>query len=317
MKQTISSRAARGEMNSRPDRQAFDFKAYLEEKRSLVDDRLSEILDCSRVDSRLCRAMVHSLMGSGKRLRPVLCISAAEAAGHAGDTVLQASCSLEMIHTYSLIHDDLPAMDDDALRRGRPTCHVEYDEATAILAGDALLTLAFENLTGCAVKPDADAAGLLRVIRIIAQAAGYRGMIEGQMRDIAAEGENLALDPLKEMHSLKTGALIKASVVSGALLVCADEKQVTALAEYAENIGLAFQVTDDILNVNGDPEKMGKASGTDSARGKSTYPALMGPEKAAEYAENLVNNALQAITIFDNKAEPLAALATYIIKRDK
>lgn len=298
--------------------ESFEFKAYLEQKRALVDNRLAEIIDCSRVDTRLCRAMEHSLMGSGKRLRPVLCLAAAEAvAEKAADDVLDAACSLEMIHTYSLIHDDLPAMDDDDLRRGRPTCHVAFDESTAILAGDALLTLAFTTLADCAQKAGAHAGNVIRVIRIISEAAGYTGMIEGQMRDMAAERKNLDLDTLKDMHTLKTGALIRASVVSGAVLAGAGEQKISALAEYAENIGLAFQVTDDILNVSGDPEKMGKASGTDSARGKFTYPALMGIERASEYAKILVNNALQAVRVFDNKAQPLSALAAYIIERDK
>ncbi|MFP4193942.1 MAG: polyprenyl synthetase family protein [Desulfosalsimonas sp.] len=296
----------------------FDLKAYLEEKRLLVNNRLKAILDCISVDTRLCHAMAHSLMGSGKRLRPVLCVASAEAVGgRIPDPVLQTACALEMIHTYSLVHDDLPAMDDDDLRRGRPTSHVEFDEATAILAGDALLTLAFETLAGCAEDPDADAAGILRVIKIISDAAGYKGMIEGQMRDMEGEGRGLSLEPLKKMHALKTGALIRASVVCGAVLAGADQKQVSALSEYADNVGLAFQVTDDILNIKGDPEKMGKAAGTDSVRGKSTYPSLMGIDRASAYAENLVNNALQAIEIFDNKAQPLAGLAAYITQRDK
>ncbi|MFW6297567.1 MAG: polyprenyl synthetase family protein [Desulfosalsimonas sp.] len=304
-------------INSGQSAKAFDLKAYLEEKRTLINNRLNSILDCSRVDTRLCHAMAHSLMGSGKRLRPVLCMAAAEAAGHVSGAVVQTACALEMIHTYSLIHDDLPAMDDDALRRGQPTCHMEFDEATAILAGDALLTLAFESMSNCLEDPDVDAARILRVIGIISGAAGYKGMIEGQMRDMDAEGRNISLEPLKRMHALKTGALIRASVVCGAVLANADKKQISALSEYADNIGLAFQVTDDILNVKGDPEKMGKASGTDSARGKSTYPALMGIEQAEAYAKNLVNNALQAVRIFDNKAQPLAWLAAYIIERDK
>ncbi|MCF8110508.1 MAG: polyprenyl synthetase family protein [Desulfobacteraceae bacterium] len=303
--------------NSGQEQGKFDLKAYLEEKRLLVDPRLAAILDCSRVDTRLCRAMTHSLMGSGKRLRPVLCMAAAEAVGRISDAVVQAACALEMIHTYSLIHDDLPAMDNDALRRGRPTCHVEFDETTAILAGDALLTLAFQTLADCAEDTDADPAAVLRAIKIISDAAGYRGMIEGQMQDMEAEGKNLSVEPLKKMHALKTGALIRASAACGAVLAGADQKQRSALLEYADNIGLAFQVTDDILNVNGDPEKMGKASGTDLKRGKSTYPSLMGTEQAFNYAENLVNNALQAVRIFDNKAQPLAELAGYILKRER
>ncbi|MFW6081637.1 MAG: polyprenyl synthetase family protein [Desulfosalsimonas sp.] len=305
-------------MNNRGQQsEGFDLKAYLEQKRLVVNTRLAAILDCSHADTRLCRAMAHSLMGSGKRLRPVLCMAAAEAVGRISDAVVQAACALEMVHTYSLIHDDLPAMDDDVLRRGLPTCHVEFDEATAILAGDALLTLAFETLADCADDPYAEAAGVLRVIKMITAAAGYKGMIEGQMQDMGAEDKNLSIEPLKKMHALKTGGLIRASVVCGAVLAGAEQKQISALSEYAYNIGLAFQVTDDILNVDGDPEKMGKASGTDSQRGKSTYSSLMGTKQAFDYAENLVNNALQALRIFDNKAQPLAEVAGYILKRER
>lgn len=303
--------------NTRAIDKPFDLRTYLDDRRSRIDARLEQILASSRVETRVCAAMRHSLMASGKRFRPVLCLAAAEAVGQVSEPVLQAACAIEMIHTYSLIHDDLPAMDNDDLRRGRPTCHVAFDEATAILAGDALLTLAFESLADCGQYSDIDAVQMLRVIGMIGRAAGYRGMIEGQMRDMQAEQTHLGLDSLKEMHGMKTGALIEAAVVSGALLAGADRSQADALQVYAENIGLAFQVTDDILNVRGDPETMGKASGTDQARGKSTYPALMGLARAEEYADNLVDNALQAVAIFDIKANPLTALARYIVERNK
>ncbi|MBS3754748.1 MAG: polyprenyl synthetase family protein [Desulfobacterales bacterium] len=296
---------------------SFDLRTYLEDRRGRIDGRLERILARSHAETRVCTAIRHSLMGSGKRFRPVLCLAAAEAVGGVTKAVLQTACAIEMIHTYSLIHDDLPAMDNDDLRRGRPTCHVAFDEATAILAGDALLTLAFETLADCGQYAETDAVRMLRVIGMIAGASGYRGMIEGQMRDMQAEQAPLDLDSLKEMHRMKTGALIETAVVSGALLAGADREQTDALQVYAENIGLAFQVTDDILNVRGDPETMGKASGTDQARGKSTYPALMGLSRADEYADSLVDNALQAIAIFDTKAKPLTALARYIIARNK
>lgn len=300
----------------------FDLSAYLRQRRKLVNQRLTALLGAPRIDSRLFRAMRHSLMASGKRLRPVLCLAAAEAVGGFSEAVLETACAIEMIHTYSLIHDDLPAMDNDALRRGQPTCHVQFDEATAILAGDALLTLAFETLSRPGEPGREKDGGVtclqrLRVIGIIARAAGCRGMIEGQMRDMAAEGRHLELSALKGMHALKTGALIRASVISGALLAGAERRQMSALHAYADNIGLAFQVIDDILNVSGDPQRMGKAAGTDRAREKSTYPALMGLDKAGQYAADLVANALQAIEIFGNKAEPLRAVASYIIERDK
>jgi len=227
---------------------------------------------------------------------------------------LPAACALEMIHTYSLIHDDLPAMDNDDLRRGKPTCHVAFDEATAILAGDALLTLAFRILSSI---NENNSSNQLKVIRKISFAAGYNGMIEGQMRDIASEGTLLSLKELEDMHSLKTGALIEASIFSGALLGCGTPKQIDQLEIYAKNIGLAFQVTDDILNIEGDPAVMGKAVGTDNARGKSTYPSIMGLNKSKEFARKLVRNSLQALDDFDNNSDSLRAIACYIIERKR
>lgn len=256
-------------------------------------------------------------MSSGKRLRPILCISAAEAVGgHSHDT-MHAACALEMIHTYSLIHDDLPAMDNDLLRRGRPTCHVTFDEATAILAGDALLTLSFEILSSIALSQKLDPLKQLEVIHLIATAAGHKGMIGGQMKDIAAEGRLIDLEELQKMHLLKTGALIEASVISGAILGNGTGDQITKLRFYAKNIGLAFQVADDILNIEGNPDVMGKNIGTDQARGKSTYPSILGMEKSKEFAEKMVNDALKELEFFDNKAEPLRSIARYIIERKR
>jgi geranylgeranyl diphosphate synthase type II len=231
--------------------------------------------------------------------------------------VLPAACALEMVHTYSLIHDDLPAMDNDDLRRGKPTCHVAFDEATAILAGDALLTLAFQVLSSVQFTGETQASVWLKVIHIISTAAGYQGMIRGQMLDMAAEGQHLTVDELKSMHALKTGALIEASLLCGALLADARKRQMEALRTYARSIGLAFQVTDDILNVEGNPKLMGKAVGTDELREKSTYPALLGIETSRQFAKNLVDEALQALEVFDKEADPLRALATYIIDRKR
>lgn len=298
---------------------SFDLSAYLQAHRNTVNQALSRIIDVSFTDSVLCRAMKYSLMAPGKRLRPVLCLAAAETVGEINPDVLDCACALEMIHTYSLIHDDLPAMDDDALRRGRPTCHVKYDEATAILAGDALLTLAFEILAG---PPESTASSQtagrkLEAIRHISRAAGYNGMIEGQVRDIAAETIPADLPGLKEIHRLKTGALIEASVICGALLAQGPPEAVEPLKTYARHIGLAFQVMDDILNIAGDSAKMGKATGTDAARNKTTYPSLLGMDASREFARELVNKALHAVRIFDNKAIPLAALARYVIERER
>jgi geranylgeranyl diphosphate synthase type II len=256
-------------------------------------------------------------MAQGKRIRPILCIAASQAVGGQTEDVIGVACSLEMIHTYSLIHDDLPAMDNDDLRRGKPTCHIAFDEATAILTGDALLTLAFEILSSIEPNDINDALKWLRVIKIIAIAAGYKGMIKGQIKDIVSEGNPLGLEDLEQMHALKTGALIEASIITGAILGNGNFEQIEQLKIYAKNIGLAFQVIDDILNVEGDPVVMGKDVGTDQARKKSTYPSILGIEKSKEFAKNLVNNALQALDYFDNKSDPLRAIAHYIVDRKK
>ncbi|MDO9567348.1 MAG: polyprenyl synthetase family protein [Candidatus Desulfaltia sp.] len=295
----------------------FDLNSYLVSKNNHINNSLNEILRDRLSSSRIVSAMEYSLMAGGKRIRPVLCIAAAEAVGGKADKVLPAACAIEMIHTYSLIHDDLPAIDNDGLRRGKPTCHVAFDEATAILAGDALLTLAFQILSSIELKNEHYASKWLSVICAISRAAGYQGMIEGQMRDIASEGLMLTLNELEEMHSLKTGAIIEASIYCGAIIENGNIEQIKQLGVYAKNIGLAFQVTDDILNVEGDPKIMGKAVGTDKNRKKSTYPSIMGIDKSREFAEKLADNALQALDGFDNRSDPLRAIAGYIIERKK
>jgi geranylgeranyl diphosphate synthase type II len=295
----------------------FDLKKYINLKSQLVNDTLEKILQNSLPGKTISNAMRYTLMAGGKRIRPVLCLAAAETVDGNPEQALMAACAMEMIHTYSLIHDDLPAMDDDDLRRGQPTCHVAFDEATAILTGDALLTLAFETLASVPSATDDQAAKWLLVIRTIAIAAGSRGMIQGQMLDIAAEGRSLNVNELEAMHTLKTGALIEASLWCGALLANADKVQLNYLKTYARNIGLAFQVADDILNVEGNPEVMGKAVGTDQLHEKSTYPSILGLEASKQFAQKLVRQALQALETFDNKAEPLRAMATYIIERKR
>ncbi len=293
----------------------FELPPYLDTRRRQVDAALARIFEDLGSPRRLIDAMRYSLTAGGKRLRPVLCMAACEAVGGKPEAVLEPACALELIHTYSLIHDDLPAMDDDALRRGQPTCHLAFDEATAILAGDALLTLAFQVLA----QPGADGhpapATRIAVIARIARAAGCRGMIEGQMRDIAAEGRPMALERLAELHGLKTGALITAAIGSGALWAGGSEAQVRALEQFGDKIGLAFQVTDDNLNVEGDPGELGKAVGTDAARSKTTYPALLGLERSKALARELVAEGLQAIAVLDSKADPLRAIAHYIVNR--
>jgi len=295
----------------------LDLDSYFTSQKKRINRALESLLKTSDKPDRILEALTYSLMAGGKRIRPVLCVAAAEAAGGNPEDALPAACALEMVHTYSLIHDDLPAMDDDALRRGKPTCHMAFDEATAILAGDALLTLAFQTLASIELSNAEQAAKWLRVIRLISYAAGYCGMIQGQMLDITSEGRQLTLAELKSLHRLKTGALIEASISSGAVLGGLNSNKISMLESYAHNIGLAFQVTDDILNVEGDPEIMGKAVGTDKLRNKSTYPSLLGLKKSKDFAGKLVENALQALESFDQKAEPLRAIAKYIVERKK
>lgn len=293
----------------------FDLKSYIESKKILINNELDKFIDIN--DSNLItKAVRYSLMSGGKRLRPVLCIASAEAVGGDEKSVLPAACAIEMIHTYSLIHDDLPAIDNDSLRRGNKTCHTAFDEATAILAGDALLTLSFQILS-TVNENKYDAGTWLKIINIISTAAGYAGMIEGQMMDISYENKSISLKKLENMHSLKTGALIEASVKTGTILGNGSPEQTERLQIYAKNIGLAFQVTDDLLNVTGDPSVTGKGVGTDKARNKCTYPALIGVSESESYAKKLVNNALNAVESFDNKSDPLRAIALYVIERKR
>ena len=298
------------------------FKEYLAEKQKVVNRSLRKILASFPLENRLMQAMEFSLMAGGKRLRPILCMAACEAVQ--GDTreALPAACALEMIHTYSLIHDDLPALDDDKLRRGKPTCHIRFDEATAILTGDALLTLAFQVLSSTDILSDVchknqHPAARLEIINILSSASGCRGMIEGQMIDLSSEQRSLSLNELEQMHSLKTGALIKASVSAGALAGGCNTRQLNRLLLYAAKTGLAFQVADDILNVEGDPLVMGKAAGTDVTRNKSTYPSLMGLDGSKKFAGQLISDALRYLDVFDQNADPLREIALYIINRKK
>lgn len=293
----------------------FDLKSYIAQKNKLVNQYLESIFEKVDDSLRIVKAMKYSLMAGGKRLRPILCLAAAEAVGGSTVDALPVAGALEMIHTYSLIHDDLPAMDDDELRRGIPTCHVTFDEATAVLAGDALLTLAFQTLSSVQNSKPSLGPTWLKIIHLISAAAGFHGMIQGQMLDISSEGQRLSHYELEAMHRLKTGALIEASLHSGALIGGGNHEQIEALEQYAKNIGLAFQVADDILNVEGDPEQMGKAVGTDQLRDKSTYPSVLGLEESKKFAKKLVSKALHAIELFDNRSDPLRAIATYIIER--
>jgi geranylgeranyl diphosphate synthase type II len=293
----------------------LDLKEYLEARRLMVEEALEIALPKQDgPESRVVEAMRYSLFAGGKRLRPILCLAASEAVGGDIQSAVPAGCALEMIHTYSLIHDDLPAMDDDDLRRGKPTNHKVFGEAIAILAGDGLLTEAFVLLSDYhALLPER----AVQVIGVIAEAASYRGMVGGQVVDMLSQNKPADLETVQQMHSRKTAALIAAATESGALAGKGSEAQVAALARYGRAIGLAFQIADDILDIEGDTELLGKTTGADEARGKVTYPAAVGLERSRQAANDMIHDALAALEGFDDKANPLRSLAQYIITRKK
>ncbi|KAF1072831.1 MAG: Farnesyl diphosphate synthase [Pseudomonas citronellolis] len=281
-----------------------------------VDAALHSLFVAPRAElSRLYEAMRYSVVNGGKRVRPLLAYAACEALG--GDIARAdgAACAVELIHAYSLVHDDLPAMDDDALRRGQPTTHIAFDEACAILAGDGLQALAFEVLGDEARNPQ-DTATRLNMVLALSRAAGAAGMVGGQAIDLESVGKRIDQAALETMHRHKTGALIEASVELGALASGkADANSRRALRRYAAAVGLAFQVQDDILDVESDTATLGKTQGKDQAHDKPTYPALLGLPAAKAYAQALCDEALAAVEVFGEAAEPLRALARYIIQR--
>jgi len=301
--------------------------AYLAEQSRLVNAYLDRYTtptptpdpvqpDLSQAPPALLEAMRYSLLGGGKRLRPVLVIAAAGLFGVPAERVMPTACALELIHTYSLLHDDLPAMDDDDLRRGRPTNHKVYGEAMAILAGDALLTLAFELAGRQALVPGVSAAQAARVVAQIAIGAGPAGMVGGQVEDLAWEGRAAAEEQLVRIHRLKTGALIRASVRCGAIVGGADEVSLCQLDAYAQHFGLAFQIQDDVLDVAGDATKTGKGVGRDQKHQKSTYVSLFGLEGARERARTEVAAAQYALTGFGQRSDALATLVQFVIDRE-
>jgi farnesyl diphosphate synthase len=286
----------------------------IEHYRTLTEQALTDALpDVEVPPERLHRAMRYAVLGGGKRLRPVLVQAAGAATGVEPERLAAPAVAVEFIHAYSLVHDDLPAMDDDDLRRGRPTCHKAFDEATAILAGDALQALAFQVLAEDHASPP---EARLQRLQLLAEACGSRGMAGGQALDLEAVGRELELGRLEAIHSLKTGALIRASVLLGALgnpgLAAAER---AALDEYAAAIGLAFQIQDDILDVTTETATLGKMRGADLARGKPTYPSLLGLEKAQALALKLAERAVERLRPFDDRAGVLRWLADYVVRR--
>ncbi len=285
---------------------------YLEDKRIYVEECLEGLWESEKCPETIYRAMRYSSLAGGKRLRPILAMSAAEMLGKPGEDIWEVACALELIHTYSLVHDDLPAMDDDDLRRGKPTCHRVFGEDMAILAGDALLTYSFELLSSYGRKnPEAG----VRIIEEISRSAGPSGIIGGQVLDLQAEGIEVSLTHLEEIHRLKTGALIKAAIVSGALAAGASPGTLDRLERYALQAGLAFQVADDLLNVKGDPGKMGKSTGTDEKRGKATYPSLLGEEEARRRADSLYCSAVSELEYFGERSYLLRQLTRKLVYR--
>jgi len=289
---------------------------YLEERKILVDKALEELMpEPSGLASDVITAMNYTLFAGGKRIRPVLCIAGAEAVGGSADGVLPVACALELIHSYSLIHDDLPALDNDDFRRGKPTNHKVFGEAVALLAGDGLLTLAFNLMARHGLEKKVERKALLRVIDLISSAAGYTGMVGGQVADITYEGKDPDPTVVEYIHTHKTGALIAASVTAGTVLAGGNEEEIQSINTYGQHTGLAFQIADDVLNVEGNRDVMGKEIGGDKVRGKITYPSVFGIAESKHIQTAIVDRALEALDRFDKRAEPLRDLARYIINR--
>ncbi|MEW6327930.1 MAG: polyprenyl synthetase family protein [Thermodesulfobacteriota bacterium] len=296
----------------------MDLKNYIAERRALVDQALDRCLPKEEGPAgEVMKAMRYSIFAGGKRVRPILCLAACEAVS--GDTAqaLPVACALECIHTYSLIHDDLPAMDDDDYRRGAPTCHKVFGEAMAILAGDGLLTFAFQLLSGVLHNTGIRRSNLLEATQVIARAAGVHGMVGGQVVDMASEGKDVDTETVRYIHTHKTAAIIAGSIQAGALIAGGRRNKIKALGRYGEALGLAFQVVDDILDIEGDPKEMGKATGSDIRKKKATYPSVYGLEESRVIAKKLIEEAIGSLHGFRAEAEPLRAIARYILDRKK
>jgi geranylgeranyl diphosphate synthase type II len=293
-----------------------DIVEYLRGKKRIIDAALEKIIPKETdFPQSLHRAMRYALFPGGKRIRPILAMGAYEVVGGKGNGILPYACGLELIHTYSLIHDDLPALDNDDYRRGKSTTHRVFGEAMAILTGDALLTEAFHLMSREGLQGGADPRAAIETIDEISRAAGSAGMIAGQVVDIESEGEKVELPILEFIHTHKTGSLILVSVRAGGRLGRARDVEMEALTKYGKAIGLAFQITDDILDVEGSRASMGRAPGVDMARNKITYPALLGLEESKRRCNELIGNAITALELFGDRGEPLREIARYIGKR--
>jgi len=296
--------------------QDFNLKAFLAERKLLIDKKLEEYFPpLIGLEKKVVEAARYSLFAGGKRVRPILCVQAAEVVGGSYDMVMPVACAMEMIHTYSLIHDDLPAMDNDDFRRGVPTNHKVFGEAIAILAGDALLTEAFGLIADMQDDGRIPAEKILQAVRIMTRASGYRGMIGGQVIDMECEGREVDIATVEYMHIHKTGAILSACLELGALIAGGSQTDIAALTKYGQHFGLAFQITDDLLDVEGEADLMGKRPGSDIAKDKKTYPALLGISKSRESAQMHVNEALRVLSPYGDTAEPLRAIARYLLVR--
>lgn len=294
----------------------FDITQYLSEGKKFVDDSILELLpEKNSYPESIHSAMNYSVMAGGKRLRPILVIAAAEAVGGDRQTVLPFAVAAELIHTYTLIHDDLPALDDDDFRRGKPTCHKVFGEAIAILAGDALLTQAFILMTNAALLDGISAKDALNATHDMAKALGTGGMIGGQVVDLESEGKPVSSEALEYIHIYKTGHLIRACVRGGAKLGGATSEQFSALSRYGAHIGLAFQIIDDILDITADQEKLGKDVGSDIEKEKATYPSLYGLDESKRKAEELIEESIACLEPFDDRADPLREIARFFVQR--
>ena len=293
----------------------FDLDGYLKERRALVDAALERFLPGEDAPPpTVHRAMRYSVLAGGKRLRPILVIAGAEAVGAPAATVMPTACALEMIHTYSLIHDDLPAMDDDDYRRGRLTSHKVFGDAIAILAGDALLTLAFKLVAENAALVT-DPRVVCDVVAAVADASGTDGMVGGQVVDIESEGKAIMAETLEYIHRHKTAALLRASLWAGARLGGGDAGALAAINDAGQSLGLAFQIVDDILDVEGSLEALGKTAGSDARKQKATYPALHGLEASRREARRLIEEAKSRLAVFGDRAAPIRALADFVVER--
>lgn len=294
----------------------MNIKDYLEQKRLEVDRFLDEVTPSAATPPvTLHESMRYSLLAGGKRVRPILAIAAAESLGPPPSGLMAVACSLELVHTYSLIHDDLPSMDNDDFRRGKPTNHKVYGEAMAVLTGDALLTMAFDLISRPDLMKGCDPMRQVRILQELAFGSGNMGMVGGQVFDIQAEHQDIDLPTLQNIHKHKTGMLIRAAVRMGAMAGGADDRQLDVMTGYAEDVGLAFQIADDVLNVTGTRQELGKNPNTDAERGKKTYPAFYGVEGAKRLADECATRAIARLSSFGASADPLRDLARYITAR--